>query len=74
MQVDDAEVAFGERAKLVGLHTTVRPDEGETEAERETVPVNPLSPLRVAVDAAEDPEDMVREVRFVAIVKPTTFT
>ena len=44
-----------ERPTLAGLSRAVRPDEGETEEERVTVPVKLLRLARLIVDVEEDP-------------------
>jgi len=42
-------------AMLVGDRLHVKPEGGETEFERATVPENPFRPLTVIVDVAPDP-------------------
>ena len=58
MRVDDPEPPE-ERVTLVGLSEADRPD-GETEADRLTVPVKPLRLVRLITDVPEVPDWMVR--------------
>lgn len=57
------------RAMLVGERVHVRPVEGETIAVRDTVPVKPLKPETVIVEAPADPDETLRVVGFAATVK-----
>ncbi len=58
MRVDDPDPPE-ERVTLVGLSEADSPD-GETEADRLTVPVKPLRLVRLITDVPEEPDWMVR--------------
>ncbi len=73
MHVDVAEVAFEEIARLVGVQTTVRPDDGETDEVSVMVPLKPLRLERIIGDVAEDPAGKAIDAE-VEIAKSTTFT
>ncbi len=57
---------------LVGDRVQVRPAEGETAAVSETVPVKPLNPETVTVEAPVEPDETMTFVGFVATVKSWT--
>jgi hypothetical protein len=54
-RVEVADVVVVERATLVGLRAQVRPVEGDTVADRETVPVKPFTAAIVIVDVPGEP-------------------
>jgi hypothetical protein len=56
-------------ATLVGENVHVRPVDGETEAVRLTVPVNPLRPVTVMVDVPVPLEGIAILVGLAAVVK-----
>ena len=56
---------------LVGLRLHVRPADGDTVADRATVPANPLSPLAVIVDVELPPVE-VTDVGFAPRLKSST--
>lgn len=71
VRVEEAEVVVGESRTLFGLADAPRPA-GEV-SDRETVPVNPFSPLRLIVAVPEDPA-IIEMVGLTEMVKSTTLT
>ncbi len=55
MQVEVAELP-DVKETLAGLHDTVRPVEGVTDAERPTLPVKPPRLVRVSVEVPFEPD------------------
>ncbi len=74
VQLETAEVIEADRLSDVGLQTTERPVESDTELVSVTVPVNPSSPWNVTLDVAEDPSARLREEGLAEMLKSTTFT
>lgn len=71
LNVEAAEVVEGERGTLLGLADAPRPAGGVSD--RETVPANPFSPLRLIVAVPEDPA-IIETVGLTEMVKSTTLT
>ena len=67
MRVDDPDPPE-ERVTLVGLSEEDRPD-GETEADRLTVPLKPLRLVRLITDVPEEPDWIVRLEGLLDILK-----
>jgi hypothetical protein len=65
----DADVPPEERMMLLGLQAAVRPVEGDTEAERETVPAKPFTLASWTVTVEVEPVLKLAEELLVVIVK-----
>ncbi len=68
MRVEDP-VPPEERLTLVGLREAVRPEEGETDAERATLPEKVLRLARLMTEVPDDPDWIVRLVGLLEMLK-----
>lgn len=71
-KVEVADVVVTVNATLAGVSVHVRPVDGDTVSDRETVPVKPLVALTVMVDAPAVPEMTLTVVGLAATVKSVT--
>lgn len=67
--VEDPELVVVVKTILGGDGVQVRPVDGETLAERVTVPVKPLTPVTVIVEAPAEPTPTLTLVGLATIVK-----
>ncbi len=71
---NDVAIPPAVNVTLVGLKDAVRPVEGVTDAVRLTVPVKPLTLVRVMVDVPEEPTWTVMTVGFAVMLKSVHVT